>query len=98
MSRIMEGALGGRVERLCREGDRHAEAGEHGEALACFVDAWELLPEPREAYGEASRVMGGLGRVLSERGDLAGGLRLLLSARSRLAPVLAGVGRVDEEP
>jgi hypothetical protein len=99
MSRILEGAARDEVERLCREGHEHAEAGEHAEALACFMEAWESLPEPREAYPATALVFRGFTRVLRARGGLGDGLELLLSARTRFAPVLAALGlRPSAEP
>jgi hypothetical protein len=92
VSRILEVAQRSEVERLCGQGEAHAAAGESAEALACFLEAWELLPEPREEYLATSDVFRGFTRVLRARGDLGGGLELLLSARSRFAPVLAAMG------
>jgi hypothetical protein len=92
VSRILQGNARLEVERLCRQGDDHAAAGEHAEALACFMEAWELLPEPREEYLDTATVFRGFTRVLRARGSLGGGLELLLSARSRFAPVLAAIG------
>lgn len=86
------------MERLCRRGDEHAAAGEHAEALACYVEAWELLPEPREAYLDASRVFRGFSRLMRARGALGEGLDLFLASRHHLAPVLAAMGwRVSED-
>ena len=92
MSRILEGRARQEVERLCRRGDEHAAAGEHAEALACYVEAWERLPEPREAYLDAAQVFRGLTRVMRARGALGDGLDLLLASRLHFAPVLAAMG------
>ena len=97
MTRILEETVQREVERLCREGDEHAKAGEHGEALDCFVAAWERLPEPRESYLETAAVFRGFTRVLRARGELGAGLDLLLSARHHFAPVLAAMGWWPEE-
>lgn len=80
------------MERLCRQGDAHAAAGEDAEALACFLEAWERLPEPREAYAATALVFRGFTRVLRARGELGAGLELLLSSRAHFAPVLAAMG------
>ena len=92
MSRILEGAKRNEVERLCRLGEEHAEAGEHAEALECFMEAWALLPEPREAYPDTARIFRGFTRVLRSGGALGGGLDLLMSGRSHFAPVMAAMG------
>lgn len=92
VSRILEGRARQEVERLCRLGDDHAVAGEHAEALACYMEAWELLPEPREAYLDTTRVFRGFTRVMRARGALGEGLDLLLSSRLHFAPVLAAMG------
>jgi hypothetical protein len=91
VSRILQGAQRVEVERLCRQGDEHAAAGEHAEALACFMEAWELLPEPREEYLATAQVFRGFTGVLRARGPL-GGLDLLFAGRSHFAPVLAAMG------
>ena len=92
MSRILQGPERNEVERLCREGDEHARSGEHAEALACFMEAWELLPEPREEYQATAQVFRGFTSVLRHQGALGGGLDLLFSGRSHFAPVLAALG------
>ncbi len=92
MSKILQGSARSEVERLCRQGDEHAAAGEHAEALACFVEAWELLPEPREEYLDTALVFRGFTRVLRARGRLGAGLDLLLSSSLPFGPVLAAMG------
>lgn len=92
VSRILEGRSRTEVERLCRQGSVHARAGEHAEALACFMEAWELLPEPREEYQATGLVFRGLTQVLRARGQLGGAPELLFSSRDHLAPVLAAMG------
>ena len=89
MPRYLQGAAHVKVELLCREGDAHASAGELAEALACYLDAWELLPEPREEFADADAVLRGFTRVLRARGDLATGLEIMLGSRSRSAPAMA---------
>jgi hypothetical protein len=39
-----------RIVALCGEGDRLAEAGRHGSALAKYADAWGLIPHPKERW------------------------------------------------
>jgi len=95
--RFLQGELHVRIGLLCGEGNEHADAGQHGEALACFMEAWELLPEPREEYADATAVLRGFTRVLRARGDLASGLEIMLGARSRSAPAMArGLSRLDD--
>jgi hypothetical protein len=53
-----------KVVRLCREGRRHAARAEHAEALSCFLEAWELLPEPKEAWSASTFVLAGLGDLV----------------------------------
>jgi len=79
VTRSSETSLASKIERLCREGNRHATAREYSEALACFIEAFELLPHPAEAQPEAGPVLAGLSRLLRERRDLAPGLEALLS-------------------
>jgi hypothetical protein len=83
-----------RVEWLCREGDRQTGLGEIGEAAACLLEAWALLPEPREECPATPLVLGGLTRLLqARRGALDA-----LAGRSRFHDVLASLGlRVEAE-
>ena len=85
MSASSQGDRQERIARLCREGNRHASAKEYSEALACFLEAWELLPDTQEAQDAAAPVMAGLTRLLHERRDLAPGLELLLSRGRQFA-------------
>jgi hypothetical protein len=80
--------LGARVEWLCHEGDRHATAGEPAEAAACFLEAWDLLPAPREECPATAEVLRGLTRLLRARAD---GLEVL-AGRPRFHAVLASLG------
>jgi hypothetical protein len=43
----MDQRLDAAVGRLCREGASLASGGERAMALATYLDAWELLPEPK---------------------------------------------------
>jgi hypothetical protein len=87
--RILPTELRSRVTGLCREGQGHADRGERAEALACYVEAWELLPEPADDWDAARLVSEGMGRVLEGRGDLALAMELMLAADARLAAVLS---------
>jgi len=77
-----------RVGHLCREGDRHVARGEDAAALACLVEAWELLPEPREECPATADVFRGFTRVLRGRS----GLEALLARRARFRAVLDSLG------
>ena len=79
------------VSRLAAEGDRHAHLGENAEALACYVDALDQVPEPRQAHEVTTRILNGLQRVLEARGDLGDGIEQLLATRPGLASMLAGL-------
>ncbi len=77
------------VSRLMAEGDRHAHLGENAEALACYVEALDLVPEPRSEHEATDQVFRGLKRVLESRGDLGDGLELLLATRPGVGSILA---------
>ena len=87
---------GREVSRLVAEGDRHAHLAENAEALACYIEALDLVPEPRGEHEAVTRIFHGLQRVLEARGDLGDGIELLLATRPGLGPVLARLtGRGD---
>lgn len=90
MSRILRDDEKRGVERLCLRGELHLAACEYGEALAFFLEAWELLPEPREGYQGTPRVIRGFTRIMRARSDLAEGIGLLLANRTGFAPAPAG--------
>jgi hypothetical protein len=79
------------AERLVAEGARHAQLGENSEALACYIEALDLVPEPRGDHELTARIFGGLRRVLEARGDLGDGLELLLATRPGVGPLLASL-------
>ncbi len=84
------------VSRLIAEGDGHAAQAENAEALACYIDALDLVPEPRADHEATTRIFHGLRRVLQARGDLGDGLELLLATRPGVGPLLARLaGRGD---
>lgn len=45
------------LEAECRQGLIHAAAGRHQDAASCYLAAWALLPEPREARSEAPWIL-----------------------------------------
>jgi hypothetical protein len=53
--------IGGEVQRLCAEGEDFADEGEFGQALSRYQAAWDLLPEPREDWGEALWILTAIG-------------------------------------
>jgi hypothetical protein len=77
------------ASRLVAEGDRHARLGENAEALACYVEALDLVPEPRHEHEATTQIFHGLRRVLQARGDLGEGIELLLATRPGVGPMLA---------
>jgi hypothetical protein len=77
------------AEKLVSEGTRHARLGENSEALTCFIEALDLVPEPRGDHELTGRIFSGLRRVLEARGDLGDGLELLLATRPGVGPLLA---------
>ena len=84
MERELSETLRAEVDRLCDEGERHAAAGERAEALASFIEAWELLPEPREEWDASTAIYRGLMRVLRQEGAPSAGYGLVLSTGARL--------------
>jgi hypothetical protein len=79
----------GEVDRLLAEGERHARLAENAEALSCYIEALDLVPDPRSDHQATGRIHHGLKRVLEARGDLGDGLELLLATRPGAGPVLA---------
>jgi hypothetical protein len=73
------------------EGERHARLAENAEALACFIEAIDLVPEPRGEHLETTRIFHGLQRVIEARGDLGDGMELLLATRPGFGSMLAGL-------
>jgi hypothetical protein len=75
----------GEVVRLCRAGREHAEGGQRAEALADYLEAWELLPEPKESWDASTWILAAVGDLLRSGGDLSNALDLLLRVRGRTA-------------
>ena len=86
MSGALERRREAKVVRLCREGRKHATRGEHAEALRCFLEAWELLPEPKEAWSASTFVLAGLGDLVRSGVDPFGARRRRRARRAH-APV-----------
>jgi hypothetical protein len=78
-----------RVERLCREGRTLALQGERSLALSAFLEAWELLPEPKDAWDTSTLILASVGDLLRAGGDPSGAIELLLRSRGRTAGAAA---------
>jgi tetratricopeptide (TPR) repeat protein len=89
VARILPGDQLARVAHLCRAGEEHVARGERAEALACYIEAWELLPEPADEWDAAGLVFDGMARLIEAHGDLALAMELLLAADARLGAALA---------
>jgi hypothetical protein len=77
------------IERLCREGRMLALEGERALALSAFLEAWELLPEPKDAWDTSTYILASVGDLLRAGGELSGAIELLLRSRGRTASGLA---------
>lgn len=84
-----EGDWRHQVARLVIEGDRHAQLGENAEALTSYIEALDLVPEPRGEHEATGKIFQGLRRVLESRGDLGDGLELLMATRPAVGSMLA---------
>ncbi|HYD41692.1 MAG TPA: hypothetical protein VEB43_12770 [Anaeromyxobacter sp.] len=71
------------VERLCREARRHAKDGERQLALAAYLEAWELLPEPKASWDSSTLILSALGDLLHASGGDE--LEVLLRLQGRTA-------------
>jgi hypothetical protein len=71
------------VERLCREARAHARDGETQLALAAYLEAWELLPEPKASWDASMPILSAVGDLLRESGDDE--LEVLLRFQGRTA-------------
>ncbi len=71
------------VERLCREARLHAKDGERQLALAAYLEAWELLPEPKASWDASTLILSGLGDLLHASGGDE--LEVLLRLQGRTA-------------
>ena len=85
----MEGDWRHQVARLVTEGDRHARLGENAEALTSYIEALDLVPEPRGEHEATGKIFQGLKHVLESRGDLGDGLELLMATRPAIGSMLA---------
>jgi len=71
------------VERLCREARQHAKEGDRQLALAAYLEAWELLPEPKASWQASTLVLSAVGDLLHASGGDE--LEVLLRLQGRTA-------------
>ena len=64
----LDDAMYSEITRLCEEGNVLDEAGDHAGAIACFSEAWNLLPEPKFQWEAASWLLVSIGDVSFQRG------------------------------
>jgi len=74
------------VERLCRTAREQAEKGDRSSALATYLEAWEELPEPKEAWEASTQILSSVGDLMRTGGDLS---RALEVARRKSDPAPA---------
>lgn len=86
MESVLDRRIRQEVARLCQEGRRQHQRGESSEALATYLEAWELLPDPFRAGQAAASVLSGLADVLAARGDLSAAATVLRAVQRAMAP------------
>jgi hypothetical protein len=69
----------------CAEGRQLARAGDRAAALASYLEAWELLPEPKESWDASTFILSAVGDLLRAGGDLGNALDVLVRLRGRTA-------------
>jgi hypothetical protein len=80
-----------KVEALCREGRQHLQRLEIAESMAAFMEAWEMLPEPRHQWDASEEICQGLADAMAASGSRTFGLDLLAGPDSRLSRGMAAV-------
>ncbi len=73
------------VERLCREARKFAAEGDRSLALASYLEAWDLLPEPKESWDASTFILSAVGGLLRAGGDLGNALDVLVRLKGRTA-------------
>lgn len=73
------------VVRLCREARRFAKDGDRTMALASYLEAWDLLPEPKESWDASTFILSAVGDLLRAGGDLGNALDQLVRLKGRTA-------------
>lgn len=61
------------VHRLCTLGDADADLGNFPQALACYWQAWDLLPEPKVGQEAATWILAAIGDANFLGGDYLAG-------------------------
>lgn len=59
----LEKKLAAKIKEICEEGDVLVEMGELNDAFNNFIEAMNLVPEPKESYFVTAGIMAGLGDV-----------------------------------
>ncbi len=77
------------VERLCREAREHVRDGDRSMALTAYLEAWDLLPEPKGSWDASTIILSSVGDLLHSSGDLEGALDVLLRVKGRTAGAAA---------
>ena len=72
----------GAVDRLCDEARDRAEKGDRSQALATYLEAWELLPEPKEGWEASTRILSAVGDLMRGGGDLASALEVVHAGKA----------------
>lgn len=65
--------LAAAIARLCAQGDSHADGGDFPAALDHYWRAWDLLPEPRMGFEEATPILAAIGDINFLGGDFLAG-------------------------
>ncbi len=65
------------ADRLCVEARARAEKGDRSQALATYLEAWELLPEPKEGWEASTLILSAVGDLMRGGGDLASALEVV---------------------
>jgi hypothetical protein len=73
------------VERLCREAREHLRDGDGSMALTAYLEAWDLLPEPKGSWDASTIILSSVGDLLRSSGDLSDALDVLLRVKGRTA-------------
>jgi len=73
------------IDRLLIRARQLASAGERRAALRAYLEAWDLLPDPKEGYESSTLILSAVGDLLHEGGDLGNALDALLRVKGRTA-------------
>ncbi len=73
------------VGRLCREAREHLKDGDRSMALTAYLEAWDLLPEPKSSWDASTIILSSVGDLLHANGELGDALEILLRVKGRTA-------------